>query len=132
MLIVAGLFSVILVAVIAYLALSKTSTRPVRIAATIALCIVGATIVACSLFLVVVFLGGSGEGKGASDPDLPPVPVVDKRGDIIGVVIFALILVVFIGVIIILSMREQKRLKAEKLKKDLKKGASQKTKHDEW
>jgi cytochrome bd-type quinol oxidase subunit 1 len=103
----AGIISVVLAGIITYLALSKNTSRGVRIAAIIALALVGAAIIACSIILVFV-LGSSGTGVEEITRELPVVPETNARSDLIPIIIFCVIIVLFISLTIIISLRGEK------------------------
>lgn len=107
--IVAGAVSVALIAVTAYLALSKTTAPQVRRAAIGALILAGVALAACSLilFFLLAFPGGP---STVHNGEIPAVPVEKTKSSLIPVLIFSLAIFAVILVIIFASLREQKRM----------------------
>jgi hypothetical protein len=108
MLFIGGLVSVVLVALIAYLALSPASSRLVRRAAIIALVLIGLAAVACSITLLLLLVFPSA-AKGAVGRDIPLVPRKNESGDFFPIVIFLGALLITLVVVIALALREQDR-----------------------
>jgi multisubunit Na+/H+ antiporter MnhB subunit len=107
--ILAGAVSVVLVVFITYTALSKGASRPLRIAAISALILIGLALALCSLLLL-FFRGSPAGGEGETDEIIPLVPVPVGRDNIMPIVIFSIVVLLFILVIIVISLREQERL----------------------
>jgi multisubunit Na+/H+ antiporter MnhB subunit len=107
MIIVGAVVSLALLAVIIRFALSPQTEKPVKLAALIALAVIGLSIVAC---LVMVF---SGPGKTEEEqvfaglPLAEPVAVANSnRGYLLAV---GIIMLLFVGLIIFLSLREKRK-----------------------
>jgi lysylphosphatidylglycerol synthetase-like protein (DUF2156 family) len=107
--IVAGAVSCALIAVTAYLALSKTTAPQIRRAAIGALILAGIALAACSLilFFLLAFPGGP---RAVHNGEIPAVPVEKTKNSLIPVLIFSVAILVVILVIIFASLREQKRM----------------------
>jgi multisubunit Na+/H+ antiporter MnhB subunit len=109
MLILAGIVSTALVGLIAYFAISKQTSRPIRIAAIIALIVIGAAIVCCAI-LIALLPGASNAGE-AIYTDTPIVPQYQTENqNFIPILIFAVIVILMITLIILMSFRAQKRI----------------------
>jgi NADH:ubiquinone oxidoreductase subunit 5 (subunit L)/multisubunit Na+/H+ antiporter MnhA subunit len=107
--------SVIILAGIAYLAISRRSTFKVRLAALAALAVMIITVIIC---LFRIFMTPAAGSKTPAYPDMPP-PEAAAPPNIMGLVLFIIVLIgLFLG-ILILSLREQRR-SAEKEDDDLK------------
>jgi cytochrome bd-type quinol oxidase subunit 2 len=105
----AGSVSVILVALIAYFAISKQTSRAIKIAARIALIVIGLVFAGCAVLLFI--LGAPAAGKGAAYGDFPVIPEKEPGNqDLLPMLIFALIVLVIIALVIFISLRGQKRI----------------------
>jgi hypothetical protein len=112
MIIAAALVSLILLAVIIRFALSPQTDKLVKRVAVIALGAIGLALLAC---LAVILSRFGGEETAAEDliPGLPLAePSAAAGPDGIYMLIFGFVLLLFIGLIIFLSMREKKKLAA--------------------
>jgi cytochrome bd-type quinol oxidase subunit 2 len=102
-----GIVSVLLVALIACLALSKKTSPGVRRTAIIALVLIGLAITACSLLLFL--LGPPTGGSEGIAVEIPIIPPETTRKDMVPVIVFSLILLFIIMVIVLASLREKKK-----------------------
>jgi hypothetical protein len=93
---------------IGYLCFSKKTSPGVKKAAVIALIIIGLAFAACVVLLVITL--GSGVAAGKATSEFPITPVVEEKSDIVSLLIVAAVVLVFITFIIIVSIREQRRL----------------------
>ena len=114
MLIVLGIFSMGLLGLIIYFAFSSKSSRFLKLAAKIALGLIGIAIAVCSVFIVL------GPSEDVMDIPLPVFsdapPEQPRRGNVFEIVIFLAILAMIISLLVYLSIKDQKK-KAEALKK---------------
>ena len=107
MIILGVIFSFALLAVIIRFALSRQSDRLVKRAALIALAVIGLTIVVC---LVVIMTGPQATEEEAVFTGLPlaeQVAVVNSGR--LYVLIVGIIMLLFVGLIIYLSLREERK-----------------------
>ena len=107
MIIVGAVVSLALLAVIIRLALSPRTERPVKRAALIALGAIGLAIVVC---LAMAITGPGSTEEEAAFVGLPlaePVTVVNSGK--IYMLIFGVIMLLFVGLVIFLSLREEKK-----------------------
>jgi ABC-type phosphate transport system permease subunit len=99
--------SLVLLGVIIYLALSPKSSKMVRLAA---LCALGAIMLSVIVCVIIIFAGQTGATEEPVMPDFlaaePPPP---PQGNSIAILLLAVFMVVFLGIIVFLSMRERKR-----------------------
>jgi hypothetical protein len=93
---------------IAYLAFSKKTSPGVKKASIIALVFIGLAFAACVVLLAITL--GSTAARGNAYSDLPIIPLIEEKQDIITILIVAAIVLVFTTFIIIVSIREQRRL----------------------
>ena len=103
-----GFIALIPAGLIAFLALSKKTTAPVRKISIIALIVIGLTFITCTIILVIMFGSPVGEAAGYSNLPIEPVQAEVKR-DILPVIIASVLVLGFLIWIIILAIREQRR-----------------------
>jgi heme/copper-type cytochrome/quinol oxidase subunit 4 len=109
MLIVGIIFSIGLLGVIAFLALSKKSDKLIKKLAFFALILIGVSIV-LSTAIVIIFAKPPEEPIEFQIPGLMvPQPKTSDSSNNIMVLIFAIVLVLFLAMIIYLSLKEQKK-----------------------
>jgi hypothetical protein len=100
--------SVALLGVIVYFALSRESSKALRLTALAAL---GAIILSVLICIIIVF---AGMGFGAKEPVTPdflaaePLPAA-PREDFFILFLLAVFIIVILGAVIVLSLRERKR-----------------------
>ncbi|MDR2552222.1 MAG: hypothetical protein LBD31_03530 [Treponema sp.] len=93
---------------IAYFALSKKTNPAVRKACAAALVLIGLAFAACAVLLI--FMLGPAGVKSTGFEDIPPAPPAQEgRQDIITMLVIAAAVFLFVALIIILSIREQRR-----------------------
>jgi hypothetical protein len=110
MLFLAGIVSVLLVGFIAYLAVSRETSRVVKKAAVAALIVIGLALAGCSIALVMLLGFSSGEGSPAN-ADLRIIPVKPAGyQNLVPILIFALIIIAVIALIIFVSLRSQRKI----------------------
>jgi multisubunit Na+/H+ antiporter MnhB subunit len=112
MIIIGAIISIALLVVIIRFALSPQTDKPVKRAALIALGAIALAIVAC---LVMVITGPKATEDEAVFADLPlaePVAVVDSNR--IYMLTLGVIMLLFVGLIIFLSLREEKKKHPER------------------
>jgi amino acid transporter len=95
-------------AFIVFLAFSKKSSPGVRKASIIALVIIGLAFAACSV--LVILFGLPAGGTGTANPEIPITPVPEGKQDIVTILIVAAVVISFMTIVIILSIREQRRI----------------------
>ncbi|MDR2745999.1 MAG: hypothetical protein LBB77_01005 [Treponema sp.] len=100
-------FSVVLLGVIVYFALSRKSSKSLRLTALAAL---GAIILSVLICAIIILSGAEFGGKEPVMPDFlslepPPAP----KGDFFVLFFLAVFIIAFLGVVIFLSLRERKR-----------------------
>jgi uncharacterized protein with PQ loop repeat len=110
---IAGVASAALSVFIAYMALSKRVSRPIRIAAVAALVLIGLALALCSVLLFFFLVSPAG-AEGKTGENIPLVPAATGRDNIMPIIIFSVVVLAFILVIVFISMREQKRLGNQK------------------
>ncbi|MDR3174621.1 MAG: hypothetical protein LBU19_10255 [Treponema sp.] len=99
--------SIALLGVIVYFALSRSSSKALRLTALAAL---GAIILAVLICLIIIFAGRGFTNKEPVMPDFlntepPPAP----RENFLVLFLLAIFIITFLGVVIFLSLRERKR-----------------------
>jgi uncharacterized membrane protein len=94
--------------VIVYFALSKESSRVVRLAALIALGAVILSVLVCGI-IVLLSLGGGGEEPVAPDFLVAERPEAPAKTDTFVMVIVLLFLLLFLGLVVFLSLKEQRK-----------------------
>jgi hypothetical protein len=101
-------FSLALLGVIVYIALSRKSSKALRLTALVAL---GAIILSVLICLVIIFAGMGAAGKEPVMPDfLTTEPLSDApKGNFLVLFLLAVFIVTFLGIVILLSLRERKR-----------------------
>jgi amino acid transporter len=107
MLIVGILISVIILGLLIRMALSKQSEKPLKLAAIIALGLIALSVIIC---LIMIFAGPAAEEEEEVFAGLPlaePVQVSNPNG--VYILLFGVLLLLFLGLIIFLSLREQKK-----------------------
>jgi predicted membrane channel-forming protein YqfA (hemolysin III family) len=109
MLVVGIVLSIGLLGVIAFLALSKKSEKLIKKLALIALIVIGLSIIA-SAAIVIIFDKPPEEPIEFQIPGLmAPQPKTPDSSNSMMILIFAIVLVLFLGMIIYLSLKEQKK-----------------------
>jgi hypothetical protein len=107
MIIVGAIVSLALLAVIIRLALSPQTDKPVKRAALIALAAIGLTIVTCLAIIITGPAATEDEEVFVGLPLAEPVAAANSnRGYMLAV---GLIMLLFIGLVILLSLREEKK-----------------------
>jgi multisubunit Na+/H+ antiporter MnhB subunit len=107
MIIVGAVISLALLAVIIRFALSPQTDKPVKRAALIALGAIGLAIVACLVIVIAGPRATEEEEVFAGLPLAEPVTVVNSNR--IYMLAFGIIMLLFVGLIIFLSLREEKK-----------------------
>jgi flagellar basal body-associated protein FliL len=111
LIIVLSILSVGLLGLIVFFFFSKKSSRGLKRAALGALIAIGLSLGVCGFFII--------QGPAVTEADLymPPVVVTDKTpvkgANVLGLLIFLVILVALLGVIIFLGMRDQRKKAVE-------------------
>jgi hypothetical protein len=100
--------SLILLGVIIYLALSPKSAKMVRLAA---LCALGAIMLSVIICVIIIFAGLGNVEEEPVMPDFlavetPPAP---PQGNSIAIILLAVFMLAFLGIIVFLSIRERRR-----------------------
>jgi ABC-type lipoprotein release transport system permease subunit len=100
--------SIVLLGVIIYLALSPKSAKMVRLAA---LCALGAIMLSVIICVIIIFAGMGGAEEEPVMPDFltAEAPVPATQGNPIAIILLAVFMLAFLGIIVFLSMRERKR-----------------------
>jgi hypothetical protein len=107
MLIVGGIFSVALLGVIIYYAVSPKSPRRLRLAAILALGLIALAIGVCSIILIKGPTEKVAEIPFPVFPDAPKEP--PKKGNIIEVLVFLAVMLFIMSLIIVLVRRDHKK-----------------------
>ncbi|MDR0497544.1 MAG: hypothetical protein LBH42_08020 [Treponema sp.] len=107
MFIVLGIFSAGLLGVIIYFAVSPKSSRLLRLTAIVALGLIALAIGVCSVILIKGPAEKTVEIPFPVFPDAPKEP--PKKGNIIEVLVFLVIMLFIMGLIIVLVRRDHKR-----------------------
>ncbi|MDR2700909.1 MAG: hypothetical protein LBB72_00595 [Spirochaetaceae bacterium] len=103
--ILAGLLALLSAGIIAYLALSKKTGAALKRISIIALVLICLAFTVCSMLL---FMSGSYVGTKKGNIDFPAVPVSEGK-DITPLLIAAIVVLLFMILVIVLYIREQKR-----------------------
>jgi len=104
--------SIVVLVAMVYFALSRQSTFPIRLAALGALAVMFITVIIC---IIRVFNNAIATAKIQPYPDMPPPPEPPPP-NYVGLVSFIVFLLVVFGVVLLLSLREQRRAEAEAAK----------------
>jgi membrane protease YdiL (CAAX protease family) len=116
MLVVGIIVSIFLLGVITFLALSKKSEKIIKKLAFIALIVIGVSVIA-STVIVIVFDKPPEEPIEFRIPGLlPQQPKAPSSSNNIMALVFAILLVLFLGVIIYVSLKDQNQGKNRKKK----------------
>ncbi|MDR0643268.1 MAG: hypothetical protein LBG07_12525 [Treponema sp.] len=101
-------FSIALLGVIVYIALSRKSSKALRMTALAALAAIILSVLICT---VIIFAGMGFTGKEPVMPDFLAVePLPDApQGNSLVLFLLAVFIIAFLGVVILLSLRERKR-----------------------
>ena len=102
-----GLAALIPAGIIAVLALSRKTNPGIRKVSIIALILIGLSVVVCAV--IVIFLSGSSGGSITGITSLPITPVQETERDIIPLIIGSAIIILFIILVTILAIREQRK-----------------------
>jgi heme/copper-type cytochrome/quinol oxidase subunit 4 len=105
MLVFGAILSLGILAVIIYLALSKKSGKFIRLAAVIALVVIGISLI---VSLVILLGGPSGSPKPAIG-DFPVKPAAPANTDVGYLVTFLVMVLLLLGLIVYVAMREKKQ-----------------------
>jgi cytochrome bd-type quinol oxidase subunit 2 len=96
---------------IVYLALSKKSSPLVRLAAIIALAVIILAIIVC----MIIIFSAQGAEPGAEPVDfITDEPVAPASNNYFSVIFFLVFIIVLLGIVLILSLREQRKSTKEK------------------
>jgi multisubunit Na+/H+ antiporter MnhF subunit len=107
MIIVGAIVSLALLAVIIRFALSPQTEKPVKRAAIIALAAIGLSIVVCLVMVITGPKTTEEEQVFAGLPLAEPVAVVNSGR--VYMLVLGLVMLLFVGLIILLSLREEKK-----------------------
>jgi len=111
--IVLGIFSAGFLGVIIYFAISRKSSRFLRMASLLALSLIAISLVVCGIILI--------RGPAASETDIPlPIfhdtpPAKAKKGNVVEILVFFVILAA-ISALIIYSTRKDRQIRAQAAK----------------
>jgi hypothetical protein len=100
--------SLVLLGMIIYIALSPKSSKMHRLAA---LCALGAIMLSVIVCVIIIFANQGGESEEPVMPDFlaaEPIPAA-PQGNFVAVLLLAVFLLAFLGVVVFLAMRERKR-----------------------
>jgi membrane protein DedA with SNARE-associated domain len=100
--------SVILLGVIVYFALSRESSRALRLTAMAALGLIILSVLIC---VIIIFANMDFTSREPVMPDFlaPQPPPAAPKGNFLVLFLLAVFIIVFLGVVIFLSLRERKR-----------------------
>ena len=118
MLVVLIILSVGLLGLTIFFAISRSSTRPLKLAAFIAMGLIALSLVVGGIFLI----AGTGETEEPIPFQMPGTPAQEAQtGNVVEVLVFLLLFFVIMALVIGLTIREQRRKNAAG------KGAAEKT-----